>query len=875
MSAIKIIGKLNPKQYSEMLDHLTRKKIKNPFIKAKDIVVNKKPEVEQTEMFNRFNKANPRQDLAGGGMLVQPGFGGTRQGYREEKYISPSDILKNIDIPEKTKQKYVVLLKGINKWKKDPSAENWIEIFRKGDGLNQTQESLNVRRYITGKPYQGKKLFPQVKEHFDKMNLKQIIGPDVKLIKDYTPEYFKKARALVATRASADVKLAKSADEVREIAPFFKRAKDPKKLNVLNITKKLIKGYDSLNQYDKITAVENVSKRVSRYLQFLEGERKVGKLQKPQNAEEIITFIRSNMSDFEFGTSTIRNMKYAARDAALGLDYGTTRNTRAILYNLTEPGKVIDEVAGLSATYRRLPGYTGLTQIIDADINQLKNTKIDIPFSSKYLDEILKGDFTNVAKHNREARIFMRANPGVKIPLIVTGENLDPSKHIKYFNELLPEEQKNIKAIAKKNKFVLKTDALPVQTLIASFGDGDCPVTFGKKGKKDGGRIGYSSGSSSLTRCIESGARNFNDGNFKTADQVQDAAKILRGGRAVISGLMKYGIIPELAYVGLEAAGRTLLGEKPTNSLLKSIDTLTFGATDFTSGIEAEKFGEYAKDKLAVDAFRSSQAKVRSILNNLEKLEQINLQGGDVDVTQELQTLRAQLKSASDELRANTVNPDLVQFIDKRQEEISDTELAKSPFAKKSLTDQLEGFPGIKDYMDTEATRVFPFQQTQKQLNEKVLSSLFDVKDAMQYTTSDAINIAQRLRAEGQDISAKDILAYRDSLRNTNLSGLAESGEYSPTSIYGANETFSTPLPSGALDKKPNVIPEIEREIVGQTNIANPFDIDISDIGSGLRGFAAAGGGIAKEAGDRSGRPPEKGPNSQGLLSLMKRGMKI
>ena len=39
--------------------------------------------------------------------------------------------------------------------------------------------------------------------------------------------------------------------------------------------------------------------------------------------------------------------------------------------------------------------------------------------------------------------------------------------------------------------------------------------------------------------------------------------------------------------------------------------------------------------------------------------------------------------------------------------------------------------------------------------------------------------------------------------------------------------------------------------------------------------FQAAGGGIAKQAGDSSGRPPEKGPNSQGLLSLMKHGMKI
>ena len=85
MSKLKVLGKLNPKQYSEMLGHLTRKKIKNPFIKAEDIVVNKKPEVEQREMFDRFNVANPRKDMAGGGMLVQPGFGGTRQGYADKK----------------------------------------------------------------------------------------------------------------------------------------------------------------------------------------------------------------------------------------------------------------------------------------------------------------------------------------------------------------------------------------------------------------------------------------------------------------------------------------------------------------------------------------------------------------------------------------------------------------------------------------------------------------------------------------------------------------------------------------------------------------------------------------------------------------------
>jgi hypothetical protein len=39
--------------------------------------------------------------------------------------------------------------------------------------------------------------------------------------------------------------------------------------------------------------------------------------------------------------------------------------------------------------------------------------------------------------------------------------------------------------------------------------------------------------------------------------------------------------------------------------------------------------------------------------------------------------------------------------------------------------------------------------------------------------------------------------------------------------------------------------------------------------------FQAAGGGIAKLAGDRSGKPPEKGPNSQGLPGLLKRVKKI
>jgi len=395
-------------------------------------------------------------------------------------------------------------------------------------------------------------------------------------------------------------------------------------------------------------------------------------------------------------------------------------------------------------------------------------------------------------------------------------------------NKLILEGSKNVDLYGKEIKGLkdfTKADFDKFKKTLASFGDGTCAVQFGK-GNKDGGRIGYATGPASLDNCIASGAKNFNDGKLKTADQVQDAAKLLRGGRAVISGLMKYGIVPELAYVGLEAAGRTLLGEQPTNALLKSIDTLTFGATDFGSEIDVEKFGKFSDQKLAVDKFRNNQALVNSLQSKLKNLEDISNQGSEGyigDLTSDIQMTQAQLQAAEQELQKNTVSSDIVQFIDRRGQEIADAERAKSNFAKQSLKDQMDGIPGIRDYTDTESTRIFPAQPSQMDLNLNLFPTL--PTDLMQYKTSDAISLAQALREEGQKVSAKDILAYRDNLKQMLLSEQAK--------IYGDEQTYGT---QGA-----DVLQRL------------------------------AGGGIAKLAGVSSGPPPESGPNSQGLPGLIKR----
>jgi len=77
---------MNPLKYAQMIKYLTRAKKQKPdlpdvFPASKAPIPAKKQNVEEIEAINRFMKDNPRQDMAGGGMLVQPSADGSRPGY--------------------------------------------------------------------------------------------------------------------------------------------------------------------------------------------------------------------------------------------------------------------------------------------------------------------------------------------------------------------------------------------------------------------------------------------------------------------------------------------------------------------------------------------------------------------------------------------------------------------------------------------------------------------------------------------------------------------------------------------------------------------------------------------------------------------------
>ncbi len=111
------------------MKYLTRAKKANPelpdvFPAIKAPIPAKTQNVQETEAINRFIRSE-RQQKAGGGMLVQPGFGGTRQGYAKEKIEEKSfikeynDYLKNNKFPPTDKEFAEVLNKNYTTRKKD------------------------------------------------------------------------------------------------------------------------------------------------------------------------------------------------------------------------------------------------------------------------------------------------------------------------------------------------------------------------------------------------------------------------------------------------------------------------------------------------------------------------------------------------------------------------------------------------------------------------------------------------------------------------------------------------------------------------------------------------------------------------------------
>ena len=833
---------MNPYKLREIYKYLTRAKKVQPdlpdvFPASKAPIPAKTQNVQDMEAVNQFMLRNPRVEKAGGGKVESTKHLGTTDknysGVYEETYKKGTKsyygkYIRDGQAFKKNFKNKDDALKFVTEGRKTPPAKSVIDIqSESGTLLEQPKYKTNLTKAldeVTALQEKGYGNIDEIVKKYQKIFTKKVGSKNIqgKTVKTGlgSTEYKAITFAIREHAKKLNIQAINNSNVIKALDAYSK-IKNPKRGDIPKILKKYNAPAGTFNKYlqeDKL----NLRKKIP--LQF------------GSEAEKKKYYYRLRRDAInEFSSKKFETFLSAPETALVQKSHlGDLYNQYVRTGNLGYAPNLINQ--------ETLKDVDAILKEYNEKINQLLKDK-----PSGYIKEVdkLNRQGTDLAAATQGFKKFTGRDPltgkEFTINFSKPGQELDPTEIFenKKLSDLATADKPMLKTLKedaieraklnkKETKVMDKKITSEVKKVLASFGDGTCAVQFGK-GNKDGGRIGYATGPASLDNCIASGVKNFNEGKLKTVDQAQDAAKLLSGGKNVLRAITKYGIIPEVAFVAGESLFRTALGETPFNSLLKSIDSFTFGATDFGSGIDAEKFGKFSNDKLTVDKFRNSQAKVDSLKKEISNLESININDSDAyfNVGQDLQRKKQELQVAEQELQKNTLSPDLVQFIDRRGQEIADTQMAKSGYAKASLKDQTQGIPIVYgvDNTITEDGRMFIPQPSQVDLNLDMFPSFSDAGYFMNLNTSDAINLAQAYRQQGENVSAKDILAYRDELKNAPLSELAKT--YGDEQIYGTQ---------GADALQP-----------------------------------LAGGGIAKLAGDSSGRPPASGPNPQGLLSLKNR----
>ena len=359
---------------------------------------------KQSVFLNAYESGLTNKQLAARFFVEEPAM---------EKFIRK---LKNKGvIPEGKKLRpnliklYKAALKKVKKWATNPTFENWYKYFGKGSGSgDQVTKNVgrNIRAYFTGEKFAlraGSMIGgEEVTRILDSLKIKKEIPIKAQnVLKTFTKDLFISKRADRGRDISIGNKLRNSFQKVIELNKEFK--KNPG-ITLTQLGKNLYKGeFIRGDKETRLRLLTTISDDVAKYLQALTpkegGKGFAREVPKGMSAEwspptgeklkNIMARIASQTEGFRFQDGTLRHYKFSIRDAMLKLAPETTRNLRRVLEGT--PG-VIDEVVGLSATFKRAPGYTELMQLIPNKTNIQKGIELDRRFGP-LLENALKGEF--------------------------------------------------------------------------------------------------------------------------------------------------------------------------------------------------------------------------------------------------------------------------------------------------------------------------------------------------------------------------------------------------------------------------------------------------------------------------------------------------
>ena len=858
--------------------YLTRSGIKKQVKFASDLArPDPKPIVKEIELFNAFNRRNPRQDFAGGGMLVQPGFGGTRQGYATSKTKTNkfkykitnqhgtfySDKKPKSSAKEVGSGKFSMAERNRATRIKYPEYSSYAELLKK--------EPAKARNVMASLQYSS------------------IAGSKIKKKTQYTPLTTIQQNKILAEFPSADFSKGKfgfnaELDQTKyvQVKKFVNRGYKPRFKSLP------LKVQDQIKE--KFSEIKNWNFKKYKY--------GVPQTLKASENRKIAMRIKNFVADpkpFLFGFSLDRPGAWMTQQMYRAWEHGNTdyepkynKNNKVI--GMYEKGKlyyanknVVDiDGAKKAKLINSHPEFNKIQKFVDVaneaklplkDLSGYKNTKslialfpegfesvkfsdlvnylykeqgadvtrnaiekhhlknisdMGAPIESKNL-QLLRQDLntlgntiTQQIKEGDLSRVGDLEKAGVKI-------TVDGKTYGKGFQD--PRRQLN-RIIGDVTQKISSLDEKQFKNIVATLGGRDC----GRLGKYQGGRIGLQDGTPNVDVCFKNATQRINSG-FKNATpaEARNYTKFLNAvkGSAVIGkNLLKFGIVPEALFVGADTLVRMGYGDTFKEAGLRAADF-------FIPGDQMQEADKLKVQRTLGNAAATNVGKVLDYRNQIAKIDSLesqkqnleNLSGGGAfdyvgDLSQDVKNIDTRLNQAKNDLQNKFMVSEAETVAgEKALEESYDISKAKSPLARLQLF--ARNIEGVQD--DPFLSDVTSPEKTQMELNLNMLPPM--QTDFMKMTDTDIINRRRQLANMGvQDLpSSRQLMADRDK----------EIADMKAKSLlnFGREQAFGT---QGTFFGQP-----------------------------------LAGGGIAKLAGVDQGPPPESGPMSQGLPSLLKRGRNL
>ena len=341
-------------------------------------------------------------------------------------------------------------------------------------------------------------------------------------------------------------------------------------------------------------------------------------------------------------------------------------------------------------------------------------------------------------------------------------------------------------------------------------------------------------GSANIDVCFKEGLKAINSGKIAKGAQARNFSKFANRAYKLGRGIMKFGVIPEALFLGVESLVYMGMGSTLDEALLRSTDLFRPGdQTGKARRLELER--TIGKDNtqtiLRVNDFKQAITNLNDAKVNAEVDLSQNMEEFSGESDRDIQTRNDQrIKKAEADLKARFRPEADVDYATIKEAEAEDVKTVNSPikkfFAKARQSE-------VDDVEQVLAPRI-----TQKDLNKKMgdpMSTMDDYANQFDDKYLDEL----KTKFKNPNITKKDILSsYRQNSNfNKNiLKSIFEEGRSSLANkerLLGANASFG-----------------------GQYIAPRPKEM-------------MASGGLANLT---RTIPPEKGPQSQGLASFMKNG---